>query len=158
MNDDGGLDPVHPDGLPGHNDTDTSTAAAAAVLPRLRDQQVAVFAAIRKAERSGLTAHQIAVETGFPVQGCNSRTNELHKLGLIVDSGLRRVGPYNARVIVWMALVFAIPVQFDHPIPWFYGWPGDTWRRPRKEASHRRSKAVRDVQREKHRSRRANLS
>lgn len=96
------LGAVYPDGLPGHNDTDTSAEAAVAVGERLRDKQLEVLGIVRRSER-GATAHEVAALCPQPVQGVNSRTNELAKLGYIHDSGERRLGPHGKRVIVWKA-------------------------------------------------------
>jgi hypothetical protein len=98
------LGPVYPDGLPGHNQTDTSTEASESVVTRLREKQLEVLLAIRGAGPAGMTAHEVSerLQT-MPVQSVNSRTNELAKLGRIEDSGERRRGPYGKRVIVWVA-------------------------------------------------------
>lgn len=144
MNDDN-LGPVYPDGLPGHNETDTSLEAAVTVAPRLREKQWEVYRLVLGSERAGATAHQVSARSasGMPVQSVNSRTNELHKLGLIADSGLRRIGREGKRCIVWIDPVLALPYRPTEPVPWFYGEGGDTWKRPpRKRNSSSRASAT----------------
>jgi DNA-binding Lrp family transcriptional regulator len=80
---------------PGHRDVDTSVAAA-------RDIEIALRA-IRAAGTHGLTTNELSAQVRISRDSMQPRTSELRELGLIRDSGARRLNSNGKRAIVWIA-------------------------------------------------------
>ncbi len=90
------------DPLPPYNGTDTSEAAAESIrerAPLLRQRVLNHIAA----QPEGATCDEVEVATGLPHQTASARINELHRAGLIVDSGERRRTRSGRTAKVWTA-------------------------------------------------------
>lgn len=88
---------------PGHRHVDTSVAAAEAIAPATGPLQRMVLFAIAEVGARGLTSQELAVRTGVDFNSVQPRTSELRQLGLIRDSGLRRLNRNGKKAIVWIA-------------------------------------------------------
>jgi hypothetical protein len=80
----------------------TSVEAHESIKPLKPTLQQLVFEKIRN-HPVGLTDEQIQNLTGLRTQSETARRNELVKLGLVKDSGLRRVASSGRKAIVWVA-------------------------------------------------------
>lgn len=88
---------------PGYRRTDTSQAAAIAMLPRVGTLQEAVLNALR--DRGPLATFEIAEAIGKSYRSVQPRTSELRAGELIRDSGQRKTDPDTGRdTIVWAAV------------------------------------------------------
>lgn len=92
---------VYPD-APGHQNVDTSIAAAEAIAPVLGRLQQSVLSVIREAGAYGQTGDEIAAKLGMERWACRPRTSELRRKGLIRDSGRRRLNSTGKMAIVWI--------------------------------------------------------
>jgi len=106
---------IYPDGLPGHNDSDTSTAAAVKVLKTLQRKHIEILHLFESAKDQMATAHEITARSTMPIQSVNSRTSELVNLGYLTDSDHRRIGPYGSPTIVFK-LIKPAPLDWE-PAP-----------------------------------------
>ncbi|GGZ21598.1 hypothetical protein GCM10011273_02920 [Asticcacaulis endophyticus] len=87
---------------PGHRGIETSIAAAIDINPKLGRLQRVSEAAIRDAGTQGLTADELAAKLGQDRCSIQPRTSELKRLGIIIDSGLRRSNWTGKSAIVWI--------------------------------------------------------
>ena len=87
---------------PGHRNVETSMDAADTLVAKLGRLQQRVRTAIRNAGRSGLTAEELAAALQESIRAVQPRTSELRRLGLIRDSGDRRLNSTRRRAIVWV--------------------------------------------------------
>lgn len=86
----------------------TSVAAAESVDAVRERQAQQILAFLRKRKETGATIEEIARGTGLSVQTVCGRRWELeNKLGLVVDSGRRRLNRTGRSAIVWVADEFA---------------------------------------------------
>ena len=84
---------------PGWKRTDTSRDAAAVfgfIALTMRDQCLAALQ-----EDGPATSDEIAVKIGRPYMSVRPRLTELQAMGLVVDSGQRRLNPQRVRTVVW---------------------------------------------------------
>ncbi len=93
----------YPD-YPGHNDTDTSIEAAAALSEHLGPLQTRCHCAIRKAGGKGMTPYEAAHLLGVDYTSIHPRFSGLKKKGLIIDSRQRRENPSGKKDAVWVAV------------------------------------------------------
>ena len=92
-------------GLPPHQKhSTTSRQAAVDQLPHLGRLQRAYYEVLREAGRRGATDHEAATALGRPLSSINARRNELRQLGLVADSGRRRVSSYGKQAVVWIVM------------------------------------------------------
>lgn len=87
---------------PGHQSTDTSVAAAAAIAPCSRILREKVLAEIERS--TGLTADEASARVGVSILSGRPRVTELARLGLVRDSGHRRKNGSGRMAIVWSAV------------------------------------------------------
>jgi predicted transcriptional regulator len=88
----------YPD-FPAHADRDTSEAAATAIAPITSQLRGTVAYHLRQRP---MTVHEMAVHLRLPVPSVQPRFSELARMGLIQDSGARRVNAASGkRAIVW---------------------------------------------------------
>ena len=80
------------DGLPPHNDTDTSIAAAISVLEDAETMQGRVYRRIRQTGEYGATCDELEIRLNMRHTTCSARIRELVLKGIIKDSGQRRKG------------------------------------------------------------------
>ncbi|MCC6321080.1 MAG: hypothetical protein IT438_06535 [Phycisphaerales bacterium] len=80
----------------------TSEVAARRIAGHAAAQRAAVLAVIVKSGAFGATDAEIESVTGIRAQSVSPRRGELHKLGLIVDSGRRRPTPRGRPAAVWV--------------------------------------------------------
>lgn len=67
----------------------------------LRDR---VLAAIKGAGKHGLSDHDLVrIFPSHPLSSLNARRAELVNLGLVVNSGKSKLGPYNRLDTIWIA-------------------------------------------------------
>jgi len=88
----------YPD-TPGYRRTDTSRAAADAIVGRsatLRER------ALARIDHGAATADEVALLLGESVLAIRPRVTELARMGLIVDTGARRKNASGRAAIVWM--------------------------------------------------------
>lgn len=90
-------------GLPPHNHTDTSQAAAAQVAPRAGTTRHHILVLIRDSGGDGRTIDEIDAITDLGSGTVCPRVNELSKGGLIRDSGRRRNTRKGSPAKVWVA-------------------------------------------------------
>jgi hypothetical protein len=94
-------------GGPPHVHTDTSLAAAVAIECQSRALRGRVYRLIRDATASlaweGRTDEQVQLALGMRVQTETARRRELVLLGLVEDSGRRRLLSSGRQGIVWVA-------------------------------------------------------
>jgi len=83
----------------GHQNTDTSAAAAASIAPRVKTIRAQVMHELRG--QGPLTADEAADAIGRHYGSVRPRLSELRESGLIVDTGIRRDGRYGKSQIVW---------------------------------------------------------
>lgn len=85
---------------PGHRRTDTSRAAAKSIAPRAGSIQDRILTALRN--HGPLATFELPAKVGVSYRSAQPRTSELRNLGLIADTGDRRVDPETDRpAIVW---------------------------------------------------------
>lgn len=84
-----------------YSEPDTSKAAAESILEDLGRLQAKVYSAIRRAGSYGRTTHELERELGLLMQTAVPRVWELRKMGLVIDSGLRRLTPSRRNAKVW---------------------------------------------------------
>lgn len=86
----------------------TSVAAAESVEVVRARQAQQILAFMRKCGSWGATIEEIARATGLSIQTVCGRRWELeNKIGLVVDSGRRRLNRTGRSAIVWVAAEFA---------------------------------------------------
>jgi len=103
-------------GMPPHEATDTSFQAARAALPHVGPWQYRIWAWTYSRARHGTTDEETADATGCNPNTLHPRRGELEKkLGLIIDSGRRRMTRGNVLAIVWVCVEFADPPTNGHP-------------------------------------------
>lgn len=83
---------------PGHQDTDTSIAAAESVKPLVTGLRGRVLKALAD---NPATADECAAELGKSVLSIRPRLTELSAMGSIVDTGERRPNLSGRSAIVW---------------------------------------------------------
>lgn len=88
---------------PGHQNVDTSMAAAVELAPKLGRLQKMALAAVRNAGSNGLTSDELAELLGTERWSFRPRISELRQQGLIRDSGRRRLNKTGRMAIVWIA-------------------------------------------------------
>lgn len=88
---------------PGHRDVDTSVAAARDIEISVGRLQRIALRAIRAAGTHGLTTNELSAQVRISRDSMQPRTSELRELGLIRDSGARRLNSNGKRAIVWIA-------------------------------------------------------
>ena len=84
------------------NAPDTERKAAIAVYPRTGTQRRRVYDYLEQRGSRGATDWELAESLHISRTGVGARRNELMKEGLVKDSGLRRIGPYGLKGIVWV--------------------------------------------------------
>lgn len=83
-------------------DPATSHAAAAAVEGEHANRmEKLVLVELRKYREMGLTNHQLVAATGIAWNTITPRVRPLVNKGLVLDSGLRRLGPKGKKCVVW---------------------------------------------------------
>ena len=92
----------YPD-FPGSRSIDTSIDAAKDIAPKVGRLQGLVLASVRNAGARGVTTNEIAELLNIGRDSIQPRTSELKRLGLIRDSGLRRLNENRKSAIVWVA-------------------------------------------------------
>ena len=88
---------------PGHQNTDTSKAAADAIEASLGHLQRMVLDAIRDAGSDGMTADEVAQKLRLSQLTVRPRATELARRGLVIDGGTRRKNESGRSAIVWEA-------------------------------------------------------
>jgi hypothetical protein len=88
---------------PGHRYVETSMIAAEMIAPTLRAKQRQALGAIEAAP-DGLNSWELAKTLDLRVNQIQPRTSELHRMGLIRDSGKRRSNEWGNASIVWVAV------------------------------------------------------
>jgi hypothetical protein len=83
--------------------SDTSMAAAQSIQGDAARLRALVFEAIHKTGVDGLTCDGAEALLALSHQTCSPRFWELHKAGLIVDSGRRRKTRSNRTAVVYVA-------------------------------------------------------
>ena len=89
---------------PGAKVGGTSLEAADSMKPTASTLRASCFAELRFAagyDNAGYTADEVAALLGESVLSCRPRFSELHALGLIRDTGERRLNASGRRAIVW---------------------------------------------------------
>ncbi|MCG7628951.1 hypothetical protein MHM88_14160 [Epibacterium sp. MM17-32] len=84
----------------GHSGTDTSVLSAQAISGHAADVRSAVIETL-KLMAEPLTTPEITDLLGYPECTVQPRVSELKRDGLVVDSGVRRVGRFGRPVIAW---------------------------------------------------------
>ncbi|MBX3391637.1 MAG: hypothetical protein KF787_03210 [Phycisphaeraceae bacterium] len=85
----------------------TSAVAADRIAGRAAKQRADLLAVIVNAGESGATDAEIELATGMRAQSVFPRRGELRDLGVVVDSGRRRMTPRGRPAAVWIAATFA---------------------------------------------------
>src|ERR1700750_702467 len=93
--------PRYPDAA-GHRNIDTSITAARFIDLSVGHLQRVALRAICAAGGPGWTTHELASAVRIDRDSIQPRTSELRQLGLIRDSGGRRMNPTGKRPIVWI--------------------------------------------------------
>lgn len=88
---------------PASGRTDTSAEAAASIASASGRIQRMVQLAISEVGARGLTCEELAGRLGMERTTVQPRTSELKLLGLIEDSGQRRLNRNGKKAIVWVA-------------------------------------------------------
>lgn len=81
----------------------TSEVAADRIAGHAAKQRADVLGVIVRAGAFGATDAEIELVTGLRAQSVSPRRGELRSLGLIVDSGRRRLTPRGRPAAVWVA-------------------------------------------------------
>jgi len=84
------------------DDVVTSRWAAEQVADQLRESQWTVLDALVSAGDRGLLDHEHEDLHGMGQDSAGKRRGELLALGLVADSGLKRVTPRERRAVVWV--------------------------------------------------------
>lgn len=79
---------------------DTAARAAHGVSPKAVTLRDRVLQHLRAAVRP-LTSEEIAERMGEPYPSIQPRLSELSRLGLVRDSGTRKIGRYGKPIIAW---------------------------------------------------------
>lgn len=82
---------------------ETSRQAAALARPEAASRRGQALAFIVGRGSHGATDHEIAEALGWQIPMTTPRRGELVRLGLVKDSGARRLSPWNRPSIVWVA-------------------------------------------------------
>lgn len=90
--------PIRYPRAPGHRRVPTSVEAAAEIGPRAANLRARVLEVLR---RGPATADETAESMGESALAVRPRFSELRVLGLVADSGGRRVNRSGRRAIVW---------------------------------------------------------
>lgn len=91
------------DGVPPHNETDTSFLAAVGIVDAVNTYQQKVLEVIQDAGVEGVTDVEIELILDLNPQTLRPRRRELVLKGLVRDSGRRRRNPTTGRrAIVWI--------------------------------------------------------
>jgi hypothetical protein len=93
----------YPHGV-GHRGVDTSVAAAASITTVSGPIRRKVYFAIGEVGERGLTSYELAERLQIEHGTAQPRTSELRRLGLIRDSGVRRLNSHGRNAIVWVAV------------------------------------------------------
>jgi hypothetical protein len=88
--------------VPPHSDNDTSLDAAEAARKNAAKRRAKVRAFITSRGAVGATDDEIEVGLGYPHQTASARRRELVLLGLVRDSGLRRLTRHGRAAKVWV--------------------------------------------------------
>ncbi len=94
-------DLFRPHAYPG--DTDTSRAAATAILPKSGTQRRTIYDFVISRGDHGATIPEIVTGARMLLQSVCARRRELEDMRLVFDSGKRRKGPTGHKAIVWIA-------------------------------------------------------
>ena len=86
---------------------ETSIDAGESIAPDLRRMRKKTYDAIAAAGAIGMTPIECSEKTGLERWTVQPRFTELKKLGLIVDSGMRRRNPSGRNAIAWIAKAVA---------------------------------------------------
>jgi len=89
---------------PAHRDVDTCQAAAASIADKAPARRAIILDLIVGQGTRGYTIDELTIATKWGVQSVCPRVNELHRAGLIVDSGLRRDTRRRRKAKVWIAM------------------------------------------------------
>ncbi len=81
----------------------TSSVAARRIAGHAAAQRADVLAVIVRAGAFGATDSEVECATGIRAQSVSPRRGELRALGLILDSGQRRLTPRGRPAAVWVA-------------------------------------------------------
>lgn len=84
---------------PTHRTNDLDTSKSAGNIERATDRRRAL--ALHQAHPGGLTDFELAELMGRQQTSAGKRRGELRDIGLVVDSGRRRLAPSGASAIVW---------------------------------------------------------
>lgn len=84
------------------NGTDTSDAAADSMVPHASRLQAMVLDEIRQRRAHGMTCDEVEATLGLSHQTISARVYELHKKGMIADSGQRRPTRAGRAAKVWI--------------------------------------------------------
>lgn len=87
----------YPD-VPGHRDTDTSRAAADSMRESATTLRGRCLAVLRV---EPLTADEAAAKLGVSILAIRPRCTELARMGLVRDTGRRRMNESGRSAIVW---------------------------------------------------------
>ena len=90
-----------------HNGTDTSKAAAQAILPKLSEVLMRIHMQIIRSGKLGMTCDEIERELKLRHQTASARVRDLAQRGVIDDSGSRRATSSGRPAIVWVDQAFA---------------------------------------------------
>lgn len=93
----------------------TSGVAADRIAGYAAKQRADVLAVIVKAGLFGATDAEIESATGIRAQSVSPRRGELRALGLVVDSGRRRLTPRGRPAAVWVTPNHATPTPMPKP-------------------------------------------
>lgn len=91
-------DPIRP--VARRTDPDTSHYAARSMVGEAAAQRLRVLDALRR-RPAGMTCADVDLFIGWRETTASRRMPELLKLGLVIDSGLRRDTPSGRSAIVW---------------------------------------------------------
>ena len=100
-------------GIPFVDGSDTSRAAATSIGSGER-AKIRVMQAMRDCGKNGATCEEIELLLGMRHQTTSARIRELTKIGLVVDTGLRRTNTSGCTARVYCA-VDGSPVKEDAP-------------------------------------------
>lgn len=110
------------DGLPPHNDKETSIEAAEKKQSTVASERDSVYEHIRSRGEIGCTDDELethfynirpTVNSSSQLASLRTRRNELVKMGLVIETDERRKSKSNMNVIVWRAVApeNAVPPQ-----------------------------------------------
>jgi hypothetical protein len=87
---------------PGFKKTDTSEDAADKMVSKAATMRGQCLEMVNDSQEKGVASDEAALSLGFIVVSTRPRFSELKEMGLIVDSGKRRLSAYGAKQIVWV--------------------------------------------------------